>query len=114
MPLLYEEKQAKPLRVEVDFYDPKQGHVAVAPDSFHEDEQVVGTILAGTNKTPKYVRNGDAVITYPGEPPVYDTMPPAELSAYFQPVKKDKAPPRPQLAERFAEPSVDEVLKEQT
>lgn len=115
--LLYEEKQAPPIRVQVHFYDPKVGHVAVAADSFHEDERVCGTILAGTNKQPKYVRRGDAVITYPGNPPVYDAMPADELSAYFVPAKTTlEEPPHapPALAERFAEPTIDEVLKEQT
>jgi hypothetical protein len=115
MPFVYEEKQAKPLRVEVEFYDPAHGHVAVAPDSFYEDERVVGYILAGTNKAHKYVRYGDAIIRYPGEPAVYDAMPPEELSAYFVLSKTEPVEaPRPALAERFAEPSIDDVLKEQT
>jgi hypothetical protein len=118
MPFVYEEKQAPPLHVLVDFYDPAHGHVAVAPDSFYEDETVVGSILAGTNKQHKYVRYGDAVITYPGTPAVYDAMPPEELGTYFVRVvpeakAKSKAKP-PALAERFAEPNIDDILKEQT
>lgn len=118
MPFLYEEKQAPPIRVSVEFYDPKHPHVAVAPDSFHEDERVVGYLLAGTTRERKVVRLGDAIITYPGEPPVYDAMPPEELGTYFVRVvpeakAKSKAKP-PALAERFAEPNIDDILKEQT
>lgn len=114
MPFLYQEKQAAPLRVSVDFYDGKHPHIAVAPDTHHEDERLVGYILAGTNKERKAVHYGDAIITYPGEPPVYDAMPAEELTAYFERVKPDAAPQAPALAERFAEPNIDDVLKEQT
>lgn len=112
MPFLYQEKQPKPLQVSVDFYDGKTPHVAVAPDSTHDDDRLVGYVLAGTSRVRKNVYYGDAIITYPGEPPVYDVMPSDELNAYFERVKPEKTPKTKALPET-AEPSIVDLLKEQ-
>lgn len=110
MSFVFQEKQPKPARVAVDFYDGKTTHVAVAPDRSPDDDRLVGYILAGVTRERKNVYYGDAIITYPGEPPVYDVMAPDVLTAYFETVPPE--PKTPKLPET-AEPSVVDLLKEQ-
>jgi len=83
--MMYEEKVPPPAQVDIVFYNSSVGHPAVARDSFHEDDTIVGSMLQGQEKVMVYVHQGDAIITYPGN--VYFCRPADDVSAFYQPVQ---------------------------
>lgn len=105
----YVERVPPPAEVDLVFYEPSVGHIAVAPLGFvhHEDARIVGTASVGLEREHVYVHLGDAIITYPDGTIVVKSR--DEALAYFEPKRE---PELPALPEKIEEIDIDELLAE--
>ena len=107
----HQAKQDPPPRVRITIYNPKLGHITVAPADTAEREHDGrdGTMMQGQEKQPVAVFEGDAIIEYEGTH-ICAVMRPSDVSAWFEPIPGSKLPALPKKTASSAR--VSDAIKE--